>query len=76
MVVMVKGGQTRGPPLHCGVMPHLLQLKGMKEVYPPLSLSEQSESCRAVDVPGDKSSRRQGQRKDGASSARTEGPSV
>lgn len=46
---------------------------GMK-VYPPLSLLEQSESCKADDMPGDKSSHRQ--RKDGASSARTEGPSI
>lgn len=46
---------------------------GMK-VYPPLSLLEQPKSCKTDDMPGDKFSHRQG--KDGASSARTEGPGI
>lgn len=69
----MKRRQTRCPSLHCLA---LLRLRGMKEVYPPLSLLEQSESCKAGDTPGNKFSHRQGRGKDGASSARTEGPSI
>lgn len=54
------------PQLSC---PVLLQLRGMRELYPLLSLLQQSESCRVGDTPGDKSSHRQGQGQGGASSA-------
>lgn len=66
-----KAGLVFSIPLSCTAA----AVAGMK-VYPPLSLLEQSESCKADDMPGGKFSHRQGQGKDGASSAKTEGPSI